>query len=114
MLCTCCPQVHTFHHASILPGARLSELPACCSCLQDAEGRSLWDLTFSKVHNISSGLNPGMLEATLDEEGRLVVEKAIPGGILVEDDLAGDDEADGSGERAVACVCTDAVNMSYG
>ncbi|PRW57821.1 ARF guanine-nucleotide exchange factor GNOM-like [Chlorella sorokiniana] len=32
---------------------------------RDAAGRSLWDLTFGKVHMISSGLNPGMLEATL-------------------------------------------------
>ncbi|EFN55517.1 hypothetical protein CHLNCDRAFT_133932 [Chlorella variabilis] len=31
----------------------------------DAGGRSLWDLTFSRVHTISSGLNPSLLEATL-------------------------------------------------
>lgn len=37
---------------------------------KDVNGRSLWDLTFSKAHNISSGLNPGMLEATLTPRGR--------------------------------------------
>ncbi|KAL4436787.1 hypothetical protein ABPG75_003926 [Micractinium tetrahymenae] len=37
---------------------------------KDVNGRSLWDLTFSKAHNISSGLNPGMLEATLSPRGR--------------------------------------------
>ncbi|GAB4821173.1 hypothetical protein N2152v2_008219 [Parachlorella kessleri] len=29
---------------------------------KDASGQSLWDLTFSRVHTISSGLNPGLLE----------------------------------------------------
>jgi hypothetical protein len=28
---------------------------------EDAEGRSLWDLTWAKAHGISSGLNPAML-----------------------------------------------------
>ncbi|PSC74405.1 ARF guanine-nucleotide exchange factor GNOM isoform B [Micractinium conductrix] len=32
---------------------------------KDATGRSLWDLTFSKARNISSGLNPGLLESAL-------------------------------------------------
>ncbi|KDD72262.1 hypothetical protein H632_c3612p0, partial [Helicosporidium sp. ATCC 50920] len=30
----------------------------------DQRGRSLWDLTFSVAHDISSGLNPGMLAET--------------------------------------------------
>ena len=40
------------------------------SSLQDASGRSLWDLTFSRVHTISSGLNPSMLEDTLTPRSR--------------------------------------------
>ena len=32
---------------------------------RDASGRSLWELTWGKVHSISSGLNPGMLQTSL-------------------------------------------------
>ena len=32
--------------------------------LQDADGRSMWTLTWSKAHAISSGLNPGLLAAS--------------------------------------------------
>ena len=32
--------------------------------LQDADSRSMWTLTWSKAHTISSGLNPGLLSAS--------------------------------------------------
>lgn len=37
--------------------------PACLHPTpQDVNGQSLWDLTFSRVHTISSGLNPNLLQ----------------------------------------------------
>jgi hypothetical protein len=48
---------------------------------QDSSGRSLWDLTFSKVHFISSGLNPSMLQATLSPQSREVSPRPLTDGV---------------------------------